>query len=188
VGFEFLADQLALDFVGTVSERGTTHEDKLRSGSDLGDWIAQAGLVQAAPAVTEPELHAAKALREALFRLVTALTAGQPPAADDLLLLNAAAAQPPPAVHLDASGRLRREGGLAACLSAVARSGVELLGGPDRELVRWCAGERCTRPFVDRSRGRRRRWCGMAGCGDRAKAAAYRERRRGRAQPGSSRP
>ncbi|PYC65712.1 hypothetical protein C7C45_27955 [Micromonospora arborensis] len=29
-----------------------------------------------------------------------------------------------------------------------------------------------------RSRGARRRWCGMRGCGDRAKAAAYRQRRR----------
>ena len=55
---------------------------------------------------------------------------------------------------------------------------IELHHGPDRALLRWCADAYCTRPFIDRSRGGRRRWCGMAGCGDRAKAAAYRMRKR----------
>ncbi|MGH1526542.1 CGNR zinc finger domain-containing protein [Leifsonia sp. L25] len=33
-------------------------------------------------------------------------------------------------------------------------------------------GTDCTRPFLDVSRASNRRWCGMSGCGDRAKAAA----------------
>jgi predicted RNA-binding Zn ribbon-like protein len=49
---------------------------------------------------------------------------------------------------------------------------------PDGERLRRCDGARCTRLFVDRSRDGRRRWCEMKGCGDRAKAAAYRQRRR----------
>ena len=68
---------------------------------------------------------------------------------------------------------------MTAALTAVARAAIELVGGPDRHLLRWCANDACTHPFVDRSRGGRRRWCGMAGCGDRAKARAYRARRRG---------
>jgi predicted RNA-binding Zn ribbon-like protein len=38
--------------------------------------------------------------------------------------------------------------------------------------------ERCRMLFLDRSRGRRRRWCSMAECGNRAKVAAHRERAR----------
>jgi predicted RNA-binding Zn ribbon-like protein len=55
---------------------------------------------------------------------------------------------------------------------------LDLHGDADRPLLSRCADDRCTRPFVDRSRGHRRRWCGMRGCGDRAKAAAYRARHR----------
>jgi predicted RNA-binding Zn ribbon-like protein len=47
-----------------------------------------------------------------------------------------------------------------------------------RALLRRCDDPKCTRLFIDRSRGGRRRWCDMKGCGDRAKAAAYRRRHR----------
>jgi predicted RNA-binding Zn ribbon-like protein len=80
---------------------------------------------------------------------------------------------------LDRTGAVRRVGGLDAALAALAADVLDLHGDADRELLSRCADPRCTRPFVDRSRGRRRRWCGMRGCGDRAKAAAYRARRRG---------
>jgi len=57
-----------------------------------------------------------------------------------------------------------------------ARDCLDLFDSPDRAALRWCADAKCTRVFIDRSRGQRRRWCGMKGCGDRAKAAAYRRR------------
>ena len=52
-------------------------------------------------------------------------------------------------------------------------------GGGDRARVRECAGEGCTLWFRDASKTGRRRWCSMAVCGNRAKAAAYRARRAG---------
>jgi predicted RNA-binding Zn ribbon-like protein len=66
---------------------------------------------------------------------------------------------------------------VASALSEIARAGIVLAEPPRRALIRWCDDATCTRVFLDRSRGGRRRWCGMAGCGDRAKAAAYRLRR-----------
>jgi predicted RNA-binding Zn ribbon-like protein len=174
---EFVTGSLALDYVATVAERGTTDLESLVAPGDLVDWIAAAALVDAPPRVTAKGLERAKALREALFALVAAAIDGRDPPPGAAATVNRAAAMPPPAVRLD-RGTLHREGDLDAVLSAIARAGLELLGGPERSLVRWCADERCTRPFVDRSRGGRRRWCGMAGCGDRAKAAAYRARRR----------
>jgi predicted RNA-binding Zn ribbon-like protein len=179
VQHEFVTGNLALDYVATVAERGTTHVEHLVAPEDLAEWIEQAGIVDDPVAVTSAGLERAKAVREALFALVEATIDGEPVPREALRAVNEAAAAPPPRPALrDAA--LRREGDLDAVLSALARAALELLGGPERARVKWCAGEDCTRPFVDRSRGGRRRWCGMAGCGDRAKAAAYRARQRER--------
>ena len=177
---EFVTGNLALDYVATVAERATAYNEYLVAPDDLADWIAQAGIVDGEVAVTPDGLERAKAVREALFALVAATIDGEPAPPEALRVVNEAAAAPPPTPALQ-EAELRREGDLDAVLSALARTALELLGGPERARVKWCAGEECTRSFVDRSRGGRRRWCGMAGCGDRAKAAAYRARQRKRA-------
>jgi predicted RNA-binding Zn ribbon-like protein len=46
----------------------------------------------------------------------------------------------------------------------------------DFSHVKACEGHPCTLMFVDRTRGRARRWCSMAACGNRAKQAAHRNR------------
>ena len=176
---EFVTGNLALDYVATVAERGTARLEHLAAPEDLAEWIAQAGIVDGPVAVTPAGLERAKVVREALFALVEATIDGEPAPRQALRVVNEAAAAPPPTPALQ-DAALRREGDLDAVLSALARAALELLGGPERARVKWCAGEDCTRPFVDRSRGGRRRWCGMAGCGDRAKAAAYRARQRER--------
>jgi predicted RNA-binding Zn ribbon-like protein len=185
MSFEFVAGNLALDFVATVAERTTTHLERLQTGPDLADWIVQARLLDSPPAVSRRDLDAAKQLREALFRLVTALTERASLPEADRLLVNHAAAAVPPVLSVTPGGQVRRSGGVPEALAALARAGIELFDQPDTQLVRWCADARCTRPFIDRSRGHRRRWCGMAGCGDRAKAAAYRQRQRQRRQGAS---
>ncbi|HEU5118998.1 MAG TPA: CGNR zinc finger domain-containing protein, partial [Isosphaeraceae bacterium] len=50
--------------------------------------------------------------------------------------------------------------------------------GKDFEYAKACEGSTCTLLFVDRTRGRARRWCCMAICGNRAKQAAHRDRRK----------
>jgi len=42
--------------------------------------------------------------------------------------------------------------------------------------VRRCADPRCQRVFFDNTKNGRRRWCDMATCGNRAKAARHREK------------
>jgi predicted RNA-binding Zn ribbon-like protein len=177
VQHEFVTGNLALDYVATVAERRTTRLEHLTAPEDLAEWIAQAGIVDGPVAVTPAGLERAKEVREALFALVEAAIDGEPAPREALRVVNEAAAAPPPTPALQ-DAAIHREGDLDAVLSALARAALELLGGQERARVKWCAGEDCTRPFVDRSRGGRRRWCGMAGCGDRAKAAAYRARRR----------
>jgi predicted RNA-binding Zn ribbon-like protein len=168
----------ALDLVGTVAERTTTHVEHLTTPEQLARWLVAADLLDTVPTVTATDLAAAVRLREALYAVLRAAADAQPLPADALADVHAAAAGPAVVLTLDAAGALHRDGDVAAALSTVARAAIELIGGPDRHLVRWCADAACTHPFLDRSRGGRRRWCGMSGCGDRAKARAYRARRR----------
>ena len=46
----------------------------------------------------------------------------------------------------------------------------------DFSNVKACEGPACTLLFADHTRGRARRWCSMAICGNRAKQAAHRQR------------
>ena len=48
----------------------------------------------------------------------------------------------------------------------------------DTDRLRVCANDQCRWIFYDSSRTGRRRWCDMATCGNRAKAARHRARQR----------
>jgi predicted RNA-binding Zn ribbon-like protein len=61
-------------------------------------------------------------------------------------------------------------------LLPLARSLADLVCTEDFTYVKACEGPDCTLLFVDRTRGRARRWCSMAMCGNRAKQAAHRKR------------
>lgn len=166
-----------LDFVATVAERHRAAEEKLSSPHDLANWCLAAGLLTEPPEASPGQLTSATTLREAMFRLLTAARHGKAFHERDLLLLNDSASVPPPLVSLSTKNPpISRTGSVESVLSLLARECLELLGGPNLALLSWCADENCTRPFLDKSHGHRRRWCGMKGCGDRAKAAAYRRR------------
>src|SRR5580700_8809985 len=65
---------------------------------------------------------------------------------------------------------------VAGAIALIAGEAVELLSGPERELIRECAAApACSLLYLDRSRGPRRRWCEMQRCGSRAKRADYRQ-------------
>jgi predicted RNA-binding Zn ribbon-like protein len=61
-------------------------------------------------------------------------------------------------------------------LLPLARSLADLVCTENFTYVKACEGPECTLLFVDRTRGRTRRWCSMAVCGNRAKQAAHRKR------------
>ena len=172
------ADRPVIDFLATLAERGTTDLDQLDSPGALAGWVRSAGLLDDPPAVADSDLGRARELRETLYRLLRSISVDGVPDPGALALINAAAVPPGPVLQLDADGRPHRTGDLRSALAGLARDGLDLVSGPDRERLSWCAGPRCTRAFIDRSRARNRRWCDMAGCGDRAKVAAYRQRQR----------
>lgn len=175
---------LAIEFVGTLHGRSGGGLEELRTPSDLAAWMRTTGVVDAALRVSETDLEAAIALREAIYRSARGLVTRTPPTPGDIDLLNRAAAAAPPMPHVAGSGRIERTGDLPAALSAVARDAVAWWELDENAVLKWCDDDTCRRVFIDRSRGHRRRWCGMANCGDRAKARAYRSRRRSAAADG----
>jgi predicted RNA-binding Zn ribbon-like protein len=76
---------------------------------------------------------------------------------------------------------VRANDDVSATLVPIARDIAGLLATPNAP-VRHCAGAGCVRHFYDDSRTGRRRWCEMAICGNRAKAAAFTARRGPRSQ------
>ncbi|MEV4170252.1 ABATE domain-containing protein [Nonomuraea sp. NPDC049709] len=174
--FTFVSGNLGLDLAGTVGHRRGERIDLLATPGDLAHWTVAAGLLDTPPAVSGDDLARTVALREAIYRLASAARTGAPFEAADRETLNWAAGHAPASVLLGEDG-LERGGDLPAALSSTARAAAELLGGPQAALIRECEADPCTRLYIDASHRRTRRWCDMRGCGNRAKAAAFRARR-----------
>jgi predicted RNA-binding Zn ribbon-like protein len=194
--FDFIGGALCLDFANTVSGRPHVRTETLREYPDLLRWAAEAGIADPAarerlarqaehdPRRARRILSSAIALREALFRIFSALAAGDRPPAPDLDLLNGALAgclaflEVRPLAEGFAWVWSAAPDRLDRVLWPVAHSGAEILTSAEAGLVRECASEHCSWLFVDRSRTRRRRWCDMRICGNRAKARRHYHRRR----------
>ena len=163
-----VGEPLALDLVNTRWRA----EDLLVGPGGLAVWLHSNGLADRWPA----DPAALAALRQARDALVTVITDPD---------------RSGPLNDVLARGRVRRslvdgqpaeETELAdphwgpAWLAA--DNYLELLRrGPGR--IRRCAGHGCILHFFDTSKNGTRRWCSMAGCGNRTKAARHYERRRG---------
>jgi predicted RNA-binding Zn ribbon-like protein len=70
--------------------------------------------------------------------------------------------------------------GFLAPLSGIAEAAARLVSTAEPARIRPCASESCGAWFVDTSKGGRRKWCSMAGCGNREKASVHRSKRRER--------
>ncbi|MFC6084892.1 CGNR zinc finger domain-containing protein [Sphaerisporangium aureirubrum] len=173
----YLTGRPALDFAGTLRWRTSRCEDLLPSPAAFSAWAERAGLVTEPVPVGADDFPRLIRLREAIYRLATARLRAEPWGGCDLDVLNAAAAAPPVSIHLTEDGTLCRRGDSCAVGSVLARDAIDLLGGVDARRIRECAGQGCTRLYVDHSRGATRRWCDMTECGNKSKAASYRRRR-----------
>jgi predicted RNA-binding Zn ribbon-like protein len=172
----FVCGNPALDFAATLRARRSARFEMFASPDRLDAWYVEAGLVDTVGA-GDADVERAKSVREAIYALVGTRVLGLVHDGAALDTLNTAARRPAAVPQLTAAGERRTDAAPDEALSVVARHAVELLSGPDLPLLKECANPECTRIFVDRSRGMRRQWCGMASCGNRFKAAAYRSRK-----------
>ena len=185
-----------LDFANTLSSRNFAAKptDRLSDYRELTLWASAAGLLSKGevrrlereardrPDDAEAVLTLAKALREALARLLTASGKGR---ATDLALVNDALARAPARDGLVAQGkgygwRLEPEGEpLERPLWPILWEGAALLTSEQRTRISACRADDCRWLFLDLSRNRSRRWCSMEDCGNRAKARRHYARTRG---------
>jgi predicted RNA-binding Zn ribbon-like protein len=195
--FDLDAGTLCLDFINTLDNRANPPvRESIATYADLVAFCRQADALDDAtaarltaaaeqrPAATATALERARAVREALFRLFSAVTVAEEPAAADTAILNTAHAA------ASAHGRIALRDGqfvwtwdddptaLERPLWPIVSEAVELLLEGDLGRVRQCAAQDCAWLFLDTSRNHSRRWCSMSSCGNRAKVGSFRERRK----------
>jgi predicted RNA-binding Zn ribbon-like protein len=178
-GFRFRGGGPALDLPATLGGRlKATPVERRQAPQDLARWFCAVGLAETPPAASAGDLAAAVRLREAIYALAEARIRQAPLPQGASAIVNRQARAAAAAPQLDAAGRLRLEGGAAALLATVAREAITLVGGPRAARIRQCEAEGCALLFLDTSRAGDRRWCSMAACGNKAKVAEFRRRKR----------
>jgi predicted RNA-binding Zn ribbon-like protein len=148
-----------------------------RAGDWLTQWLSDAG--QPAPAGMNPPIDLL-ALREGLRQLAgvncgtpadpAVVGAAQTVLGQNLVLVELAAGGEPHVTSVDRDSAAR----LSIAVAADAYLAVQARGEWPRLKV--CASPDCRWAFWDGTRNRSRRWCDMAGCGNRAKNRAWRSR------------
>ena len=187
-----------LDFINTLEFSREGAEDEFKTAADALSWLHAHDLlhretleelrdvVEASPSQAERLLKRVRRVRGAMRELVEATVERRRPALDQLAEINRALrthyvyelVPAPDGVSLDHRDEGDPvEGALARLVESLAR---EVSQG-QRDRLRLCANDACRWVFADTSRAGRRKWCDMATCGNQAKAARFRERRKARA-------
>src|SRR5262245_48736950 len=173
--------RLCLDFAHTGDMGHASRFERLTSPGELQRWLSLSPVPLPKVRITARDLHRARALRGAIWRIANAVLERRVPAAGDVRLLNAIACEPSLARQLDAAatGSRWHRPTVRGVLATVARDAVALFGDPQQlARMRRCENSQCKAVFYDDSRPGLRRWCASNRCGDRIRARAYRERHR----------
>ncbi|HEY7426633.1 MAG TPA: ABATE domain-containing protein [Gemmataceae bacterium] len=195
----FVGEHLALDFLNTTATPREARTEWLGDGKDLVDWLEQVGSIEPAAAARIRErgsdaldevARQARKFRQWLRVFITARM-GKPlrASAASLAPLNELLAGDNSFQRVEAAGRDAEDGrrlllrrfhrweSPEELLQPIAEAAADLICNQDFRLIRSCEGSACTLLFLDRTKAHSRRWCSMAVCGNRAKAAAHRARR-----------
>jgi predicted RNA-binding Zn ribbon-like protein len=194
----FIADAPALNFLNSVATPIDVPVEWLDDGEALLSWLQQARLVpgsvldamrgQSLPGELDKVAAQARDLRE-WFRGFVQKHRGRPLARNDLRKLEplnhllerdesfnriaSSANEVDGAFELQSNRRWRSP---EALLLPIGESLARFVCSEDFRNVKACEGGACTLLFADHTRGRARRWCSMALCGNRAKQATHRQR------------
>jgi predicted RNA-binding Zn ribbon-like protein len=190
--YSLVGGRLCLDFSNTAGDRGTEDpQEWLWSYAAFVNWSQYAGLLtgEAAedlrrtaadrPAEAAATLERAISLREAIYRIFSAVAGERPPDAGDLDRLNSSLAEAMPHLRVIQTadgfgwGWGSEANALDRMLWPIVRSAAELLNADELARVRECANDHCSWLFLDLSRNHSRRWCDMRNCGNLVKARRH---------------
>jgi predicted RNA-binding Zn ribbon-like protein len=174
------------DFVNTLeydANDGTPNEH-LPTAERAVEWFATRGLIHAESLETsDKDLERIQAVRSALREIADAVVEHRAPKRGSLDRVNRAL-RARAATELvaggDGIGIGHRHVGdpIDDALARVTEPLVQELASGNPERLRVCANDMCRWVFYDESRAGHRRWCSMASCGNRAKAARHRARQK----------
>lgn len=185
-GAPMLGDHLAMDLLNTEARDDGKAIEFWNSDDDVLQWLARYGIAPAsenssfAPAEL---LTQAKALRTLARKLIAEFKEGKLP---DISELNQYlhAFDTTPSLARNAEGKLTlsripHTDSIGSLLGPVAEAVAQLLVEGNFDLVKQCEHPDCILWFYDRTKAHKRRWCSMALCGNRHKAAQFRKRSSG---------
>ena len=187
------------DFLNTLDRESGHVREHLSTLDDALAWFVGRGVIHgegadraraqvaSQPAAATRDLARVRTLREALREVADAVVLRRAPRVGALETVNRALharqvielVPAPDGVSVD-----HRHVGdpIDDALARLADPLVSELTAGDPSRIRICANETCQWVFYDTSRTGRRRWCDMATCGNRAKAARHRARAKSAAQ------
>lgn len=176
--FHLIANNLAIDFINTqLLEKGAVDE-LFNNMQDVCNWAHASGMQLECKNNSAP-ISKVLALREAIYTLFLSKLDNHQYPTQALAMLNA---------HLfnwTNQQQLAKKNGklqlqpltnvltVESLLGLIAHEAALLLESNQLDLVRRCANPDCKLLFLDTSRSKKRKWCSMEICGNRAKAANH---------------
>lgn len=195
--FILIGERLWLDFVNTDDVRRGSRIDLLRDFEALVRFLEAVAILdpershgmrrraQQQPAGAAAALVDARRVRAALRALAERGAASEKIRGDALAEINRVLGRSAGTRRVEsrADGSFARAfvpvgDAFAGLIIPIVESAADALIAGELLRVRRCGDPRCSRVFFDATRNGRRRWCDMATCGNRAKAARFRERER----------
>ncbi len=189
--FAFVAERMWLDFVN--SDSAVRGSDALYDFERFVRWLEAASLLdeergasmrrraQQQPAGALAVLGDARRVRSVLRALAERGDLSHDIRVDALAEINRVLGRSAGTrrLELQADGTFARAfvpvgDAFAGLLIPIVESAADALILGELSRVRRCADPRCARVFQDETKNGRRRWCDMATCGNRAKAARHR--------------
>lgn len=193
--FVFVGERLWLDFVNTDDVRRGTRVDALRDFDALVQWMESAGVFDAErstgirrralqqPAGASAALADSRRIRASLRALAERGAMAPDVRLDALAEINRVLGRSAGTrrVEVRGDGSFARSfvpvgDAFAGLMIPIVESAADALVLAELTRVRRCADPRCLRVFFDSTKNGRRRWCDMATCGNRAKAARHRRK------------
>ena len=191
--FHIVGNNLSLDFVNTKVAEGAEPKELLEDPTDLVSWAIAVKLVERDDAASllanwsakgENSLREAVNFRSILYELFTGIMNDEAITDSTIAAINRMLDDQTGFTEL-----VRNENGFEKrfrvdfqeqrqLLASIAVSAADLLCYGNLDLIKKCEGSKCVLYFYDATKNHSRRWCSMAACGNRAKVAAFYQRRK----------
>ena len=176
------------DFLNTIELENGFLEDHFTTFQEAADWLLERGIVHHRVAGGRPTsvagseaLERIRSVRDALREVSDAVVHGRPASPAALAEVNRALQARERIELVQAAGSLSVGHShvgdpIDDALARLAEPLVDEIRAGHAGRIRICDNDTCRWLFYDESRAGRRRWCDMASCGNRAKAARHRAR------------